>query len=330
MDEKIRIAGGGDVIEFLLESKKAGKIWDLSKNAQSVSWDTNRTGSPGKLTTTLTQIESITVNNGDVLRLSEDGKLQFYGYIFTISRNRWGEVDITAYDRLRYLKANASYAFYNMSPEAIISQIAGDLQVPVSTLDPTGYILPSLVESDQSCLDMISDVVQKALLGTGKVYVFFDDGNGLSLREAGNMITDVVLGDKSLVTEYTATEDIDSQTYNSIKLARPNEETGGADVVIVQDSQNIGQWGFLQLYQTVDSALNTAQMTAQAQATLEYYNRELKSLKISALGVPSLRAGQMILANIERINLKQYLLLDKVSHTWESDIHTMEIEAILI
>lgn len=42
--------------------------------------------------------------------------------------------------------------------------------------------MPSLIESEQSCLDIIGEAVNQTLLNTGKVYVFFDDGNGLCLR----------------------------------------------------------------------------------------------------------------------------------------------------
>src|SRR5699024_5304129 len=164
----------------------------------------------------------------------------------------------TCYDRMRYLKASASYAFYDQTAGEIIRQIAQDFQLDVSELEDTGYKIPSLIEEEQTCLDIIEEAVQQTLLNTGKVYVFFDDGNGLSLKEAGNMISQVMIGDKSLLTDYTYKTDIDEQTYNSVKLARPNEETGRADVFVAQDSANIGQWGLLQLYQTVDGDVNDA------------------------------------------------------------------------
>ena len=46
---------------------------------------------------------------GDIVRFSVDGQLQFYGWVFTKSKDRWGEIQVTCYDRIRYLKANASY-----------------------------------------------------------------------------------------------------------------------------------------------------------------------------------------------------------------------------
>ena len=170
-------------------------------------------------------------------------------------------------------------------------------------------------------------------MNTGKIYVFYDGGDGLALTEASDMISGVMIGEKSYLGEYTYKTDIDEQTYNSVKLARPNEQTGRADVFIAQDSGNIEQWGLLQLYQTVDSSANDAQVKAQAAASLEFYNRRMRTLKVSSLGVPGLRAGQMVYMKVPGlgdINLDQYVLLEKVTHTFENNFHTMEFETLEI
>lgn len=312
------------MIELIIGNKLTGAIYDLSSCAQTASWETNRTGSPGKFTCSL--IGSVEVEPGDIIRFSEDGVLQFYGWVFTVSRDRWGVVELTCYDRLRYLKANASYAFYAQTAGDIIRQIAADLQLEVGNIADTGYPIPSLVEEDQSCLDIIESAVQQTLLNTGKVFVFYDDGNGLALQEAAGMISEVVIGEKSLLTEYTDKTDIDQQTYNSVKLSRPNEETGRSDTYIAQDSEHIAQWGLLQLYQTVDGDMNEAQVKAQAEATLSYYNKALRSFSFDSLGVPGLRAGQMIYLNLPEE--PRFVLLEKVSHTWENDLHTMSIDTL--
>lgn len=319
--------------ELLIANKTSGKIWECSNSVSTVSWETERTGSPGKLTFTVIKSGDLSFTEGDIVRFSVDGQLQFYGWVFTKSKNRWGEIEVTCYDRLRYLKANASYGFYGQTVGQIIQQIAGDLQLDVGAIADTRYQIPSLIEKDQSCLDIIESAVQQTLLNTGNIYVFYDDGNGLALQQPADMKSNVLIGEKSLLTDYTYKTDIDSQTYNSVKLARPNEETGMADVVISQDSGTIGQWGLLQLYQTVDGDVNTAQMEAQANATLQYYNRRLRTLAVETLGVPGLRAGMMVLMkvpNLGDINLDQYVLLEKVSHTWENDKHEMKFETMAI
>ena len=319
--------------ELLIANKSSGKIWECSNSVTTVSWETNRTDSPGKLTFTIIKSGDLSFTEGDVVRFSVDGQLQFYGWVFTKSKDRWGVIDVTCYDRLRYFKANASYAFYGQTAGAIIQQIAGDLQVDVGAIASTGYAIPSLVEEDQSCLDIIGSAVQQTLLNTGDIYVFYDDGNGVALRRPEDMISNVVIGEKSLLLDYTYKTDIDEQTYNSIKLARPNEDTGMADVFVSQDSNTIAQWGLLQLYQTIDGDVNDAQAKAQASASLQYYNRRMRTLSVESLGVPGLRAGQMVLMKVPYlgdINLDQYVLLEKVTHTWENEVHTMKFETLAI
>lgn len=319
--------------ELLIANKRSGKIWDVVNCTQTASWTTNRTGSPGTFKFTLNKCADIAFLEGDVVRFSVDGQLQFYGWVFTKVKNRWDEIEVTCYDRLRYLKANASYAFYDYKVGDMIAQIAADFQLDVGAVADTGYAIPSFIKEDETVLDMIGEAVQQTLLNTGDIYVFFDDGNGLALQRPEDMISNVMIGERSLLTDYEYKTDIDEQTYNSVKLARPNEQTGRADVVIAEDSANIGQWGLLQLYQTVDGDVNDAQMLAQAQASLAYYNRRMRTVKVNSLGVPGLRAGQMVLMKVPGlgdINLDQYVLLEQVTHTWENDVHTMEFETMAI
>lgn len=316
--------------ELLAAQKATGNTLNLTNSTTQVVWSTQRTGQPGKLTFTYLRTPESKLEEGDVIRFSVNGQLQFYGWVFTRGFDRWGPVDVVCYDRIRYLKANASYSFYGQSAGDIIRQIAEDFELDVGDLADTGYKLPSLIMQDKSCIDIINTALQKTLLNTGKVYVFYDSSDGLAIKEANDLKTDIVIGDYSLMTNYTFDSSIDTQTYNSIKLARPNQKTGKADVFVMKDSEHIGKWGLLQLYQTVDEAANDAQVQEQAKVSLEYYNRVLQQLKLSSLGVPGLRAGALILVNLSDLDgepFKQYVMLEKVEHTFKNDGHTMELEA---
>ena len=168
--------------ELLIANKAGGKIWEVSNCTQSAQWTTNRTGSPGTFRFTLNKAGDIGFVEGDTVRFSVDGQLQFYGWVFTKRKDRWGVIEVTCYDRLRYLKANASYAFYAQKAGDIIRQIAEDFQLTTGNLADTGYAIPSLIEEDQTCLDIIEGALQQTLLNTGDISVFYDDGTGLALR----------------------------------------------------------------------------------------------------------------------------------------------------
>lgn len=305
------------MIELTITNKSSGKAWNI--NPVSITHTTNRTSSPGTLKFSLLKGGTLSFAEGDEVRFTEDGELRFYGWVFTKQVNRWGEIDVTCYDRLRYLKANASYALYGQTVGDMIRDICADLQIDTGDIADTGYALPSYIQEDKSCLDILGIAIQKTLLNTGEIFVLYDNGHGISLKRAGDMIAPYVIGEKSLLLDYEYKTDIDSQTYNYIKLARPNEKTGRADVFVAEDSSNIGQWGLLQLYQTLDEAVNDAQAKAQAVETLNFYNRVQRTLKLEALGVP-LRAGQMIplkISNVGDTNFDQYALVEQVSHEYQ-------------
>ena len=316
------------ICELIVLEKRTGKSWDIAPQTQKVTYTTNRTGSPGTLKFTV-NAAGISFVEGDTVRFSVDGQVVFLGWVFTKSRDRYAVIDVTCYDQLRYLKASASYCFVGRTAGDIIREIAQDFQLTVGALDDTGYAIPTLVKEDKSCLDIISAAIQDTLLATGKLYTFFDDAGSLSLREAGTMVAQGVVGEGSLLLDYTYKTDIDEHTYNSVKLVRPNEATGRADVFQVVDSGNIARWGLLQLYQTVDEALNSAQTAAKAKSMLSYYNRRWRTLKVSALGLNGVRAGQMLMMdvpNLGDIHLFGLVLLEKVTHTYEHDTHTMDFE----
>lgn len=304
-------------------------ITDYTDVIQKAELTTNRFDSPAKLSFTCLEKSGIGIAEGSSVELSVDGVKMFKGYVFTAERNRDGEVAYVAYDQLRYLKANASYVFEAMTLPQIIQQIAADFNLTCGTLEEPGYAFPCLIKENVSCLDIIFDALAETIIQTGKIYVFYDNAGALSLTEARNMYSTVLLGDGSLVTDYTYKRDIDSDTYNRVKLVRPNKDTGRADTYVHEDTETIGKWGLLQYYDQVDDNLNEAQIDQMCAQYLQYYNRVLQTLTIEAIGVPGLRAGMIIpvrFGDINDLSVSRLLLAEKVTHTFEADDHTMSIE----
>ena len=309
-------------------------LFDYASITESVSYTTNRNGSAGKLEFSYIWESPVNMTEGAKVEFYADGKEIFLGYVFTIEQERGGRISVTAYDQIRYLKSNESYSFVGKTLGEIIQQIAADMQLQTGTLENTGYIIPVMTKEDTECLDIIEYGLQLTQYNTGKTFVFFDDFGKLSLREAKNMMTDVLIGNGSILTEYTYKSDIDSDTYNQVKLVRPNKETGQGDTYIFQDSETIKKWGLLQKYEKVDENLNEAQISEQGNIMMAYYNRVLKTISVDGVGgVVGLRAGAMAMFKVDDVpELKNgyFLLLDKVKHKFKNDDHTMSIEAKLL
>lgn len=309
-------------------------MYDYAPVTQKVTYTTNRNGSAGKLTFTYLQEKPINLTEGAKVQFSVNGKEIFLGFVFVIEQDRWGVVSVTAYDQLRYLKAKASYSLVGKKLGEIIQQIATDMQLQVGTLEDTGYIIPTLTKENTECLDIIEYGLQLTQYNTGRTFVFFDDFGKLNLRESKNMMSDILIGNGSIITDYSYKSDIDSDTYNQVKLVRPNKETGQGDTYVFSDQTTIKKWGLLQKYEKVDENLNEAQINQQGNIMMAYYDRVLKTISVDGVGgVPGLKAGAMAMFKIKDIpelSNGYYLLLDKVKHTFSDADHTMSIEAKII
>ncbi|WP_333648052.1 XkdQ/YqbQ family protein [Lacrimispora sp.] len=320
--------------KLLVFNAEANTMYDYAPITQKIDYTTNRNGSAGKLTFSYLQEKPINLTEGAKVQFYADGKEIFLGFVFVIEQDRWGVVSVTAYDQLRYLKANASYSFVGKKLGEIIQQIATDMQLQVGILEDTGYTIPTLTKENAECLDIVEYGLQVTQYNTGRTFVFYDDFGKLSLREAKNMMSNVLIGNGSVLTEYSYKSDIDSDTYNQVKLVRPNKETGQGDTYVFNDSATIKKWGLLQKYEKVDENLNEAQISQQGNIMMAYYNRVLKTISVDGVGgVPGLKAGTMAMFKIKdvpELSTGLFLLLDKVKHIFSDGEHTMSVEAKII
>ena len=303
---------------------------DYAPIMEEGTYTTNRLDSPGQFSFTLIEKNGIAIPEGAGVYVQVDGYDLFKGYVFTAERSRNKRVKYTAYDQLRYLKAKSSYTFIAMSLEDIIRQIATDFGLVVGDLAETGYKIPSLVKENMSCLDIIFDALEKVTVETGKIYIFWDDYGKLTLTEAKAHVWNRLIGEKSLLSDYSYKRSIDSDTYNLVKLVRPNKETGRADVYAYGDSDTVRQWGLLQYYATVDEGMNAAQIEEMCKAYLKYYDRVWQTLNLKKIvGYPQIRAGWIIPVQISSIDVtrtQRFFLAEKVSHKLKGNTHTMDIE----
>ena len=101
---------------------------DIVTDAELTS---QRFDAPGKLAFSCVEKGRIHIEMGSAVTLMAGTLPLFKGYVFTAERNRFGETTYTAYDQLRYLKANASYTFEAMTLGQMIAQIAADFGLEV-------------------------------------------------------------------------------------------------------------------------------------------------------------------------------------------------------
>lgn len=315
-------------LELFIENPGEGIYWYAPS---SLSLRTERTCTPATLSGEIPDVQDHVPRMGAQVRLKVDGILMFYGRIFSTTIDRWGVLSFTAYDNLRYLKNTFSnYYEWNYDPKKVITDIAKAYNLKLGKIADIPNVGQRLLIDNESCFDVISRIVDTACVMTKKILVFYDNFGELTLSYANEMISDVYIGDDALATEYTLSTDIDNDTYNQIALYRESSSTGGRAYVTAQSKANTNAWGVLRLTESVDELLNNAQMQDRADKMLEMKNRPFKTMNISALGVPGLRAGMMITIHFpsldDAVSKRQMVILDAVEHRFEDCVHTMDLE----
>ncbi len=313
-------------------SRDEKRVRDLTHLIRKIVWTTQRIGAPGKLEFDLLKGENAYYLEGDRVDFSVDGIRKFRGYVFTKEKNQKGEIHTVCYDQLRYLKARQSYVFSGRAASYIVKKVAADFGLKTGTIVDSKYTIPALLVDDKTCLDTIYNALELTAAGGGGKYNFYDEAGCLVLRAVSGMYLPHVLGDKSFAGAYTYRTSIDDEVYNYIKLLRPDAEAGRGLVHVAKSDETIGRWGFLQYYAKVDEELNAAQMKEQAKNLLLSYNRLQRRLRLEALGIPEIRAGNSVrvqIAGLGDISLSQWLLADKAVHTFDPYHHHMELEFAL-
>lgn len=317
-------------LELLFENVDGG-IFQYYPSTLSLR--TERTCTPSVLTGEIPDVSSQKPEMGATVRLKVDGVLMFFGRVFSSSLNRWGVFSFTAYDGLRYLKNTFSNSYRrDYSPKTVIQDIATLYGFELGKIADVPNIGYALTIDNESCFDVISKLVDISTVQTKRILVFYDNFGKLTLSYADEMISDIMVGDDSLATEYVLNTDIDNDTYNQVYLYRESGSAGGRRFVSANNNanENVSRWGQLCLRESVDDNIQDSQMQDRADKMLEMKNRPLKTMNISALGVVGLRAGMVITIHFpsldDDVSKRQMVVLDSVEHKFEDSVHTMELE----
>lgn len=296
---------------------------------EGVEWSTERRSTPGKLTFSLLKDDVISFQEGAAVRLKVDGKPVFFGFVFTKKRGREGIISVTAYDQLRYLNNKDTYVYENKTATQFVKMLAADFSLNTGTLEDTKFVIASRVEDNTSLFDMIENALDLTLQNTKEMFVLYDDFGKLTLKNIASMKVGesgtYLMIDEETGENFDYSSSIDDNTYNKIKLTYDNDETGKREVYIAQDSSHMNAWGVLQHYDTLQEGENGQ---AKADALLKLYNSKTRNLKITnAIGDTRVRAGSMIVVNLGLgdMNMKNFMLVEKVTHTFKLDQHFMDL-----
>lgn len=300
-------------------------MYPVVTEGTKLTWE--RKGTPGKLTFTLVKDKNINYQEGDPVKVLVDDEPVFYGFVFKKTRNKDGTISNTVYDQLRYLKNKDTFTDEGLSASDLLKRLAADFQLNLGTVEDTGYTFETIVQENKTLFDMIQEALDETLLITGNLFVLYDDVGKLTLKNVNSMKVPVLI-DEEAAENYNYESGIDSQTFNKIKLAYENEETGKREIYIAQDGEKINQWGVLQYFETVKTEIGASE---KAQSLLKLYDRKTRRLTIkNAFGDMRVKAGcaVAISLNLGDIVANTFMVVEKVTHTFKNDQHMMDVTVI--
>ena len=311
-------------VEILIQHGSSIQYPAVEEGAK-LTFERKRT--PGKLTFTVVKDVALNFQEGDPVKLTVDGTPMFYGFVFTKSRDKGNTIDVTAYDQLRYLKNKDTITEEGLKASDLLKRIATDFRLNLGTVEDTGYTFETIVEENQTLFDMVQNALDETLRQTKQLFILYDDCGSLTLKNINSLKTDLLI-DAETAENFDYSSSIDEQTYNKIKLAFNNEKTGKRELYVAQDGEKINQWGVLQYFEQIQSATGAA---AKADALLGLYNQKTRKLTVkNAFGRPDIRAGSavMVSLNLGDIIANQFLVVEKVTHTFRGEEHMMDLSLI--
>lgn len=286
-----------------------------------------RKGTPGKLEFTVVKGPGLNFAEGDPVKLTVNETAMFYGFVFKKKRDKGGTIDVVAYDQLRYLKNKDTITEEGLKASDLLKRIATDFRLNLGTVEDTGYTLETIVEENQTLFDMIQSALDETLMNTKQLYVLYDDAGKLTLKNINTMKLNLLI-DEETGENFSYESSIDEQTYNKIKLAYNDEKTGKRELFIAQDGAKMNQWGVLQYFEEVQTKTGAS---VKADALLKLYDQKTRKLTIqNAFGDVRVRAGSAVVValNLGDIVTNNYMVVNKVTHTFRGDEHMMELDLI--
>ncbi len=292
---------------------------------EGVTWETDRMGTPGKLTFKVLADGIVNFQEGNNVVFSVDDTMIFNGFVFTKKRDKNQIITVTAYDQLRYLKNKDTMVYRNKKASEVIQKLAADFVLQAGDIEDTGFVIPVRVEENTTLMDVIQTALHLTTQHSGNVYVLYDDIGKITLRNIESMKLNVVIGEGS-AENFNYSSSIDKDTYNRIKLSQKNEEKGRTEIFIVEDKVKQNEWGLLQYYEEIDSDENGI---VKVEALNKLHNQKRRSLSIQhAIGDIRVRGGSSVIIHLPKlgdISLQNYMLVDKVKHTFKDSQHVMDL-----
>lgn len=312
--------------KIVIENKQAGNLqFPVATGEITITW--YRDGAPGRLVCNLVNDENLNYQEGNTLAFYVDDKLFFYGYVFSKKRTSEQIIKTTCYDQLVYLKNKSTLQYEDWTYSELLENICNDRHLQIGDIDNTEIKIPARAEINKEYYDMLQFASDFTTANSNKIFVLFDQEGKINLKNIENMKTKGVI-DYGTTEDYDYSTSINENTYNRVHLKLLDDANKEIKSATAEDQEHIAEWGILSYYDMTNNA--EIDIEKKAKELLKLLNRKYRRLKIrDAIGMLDVRAGSLVpvqMAKIGDININGYMLVQSVTHTFQEEHHTMDLE----
>ena len=317
-------------IQMHLQNSDDGTTYDISSLVTGLQISSSLAlGQPGKMVFTVERDpnEVLSISPGSRVHLTVDGKGVFFGYCFTMGRDKDGIHRITAYDQTRYLKNEEMTVTEGETASQVFERLCVAHGLKYDIVTPTTFIPETIVHAGRSLFAIMERLIMLTNISEKRHYFIRDNFGVLEFTAVDRLKSNLVIGDGSLLTSYQYEISIDNDTYNTVKIVQEDEETGRLGVWIEFDSDNQKRWGKLQRLNVAAQGMNDAEIRSRASMLMEYHNRPTKTMRLTGIGSTdvdalSLRAGSGFTLALNDLGINESMWITNATHSINDDYHT--------
>ncbi|RJS59142.1 phage portal protein [Bacillus sp. PK3_68] len=199
------------------------------------------------------------VIEGDTLLFKWKGNELFRGTVFNRSRNKSGQLTLTAYDMLQYFLMNKDiYNFSGKRLDEILLKMCKDFEVPHGSFVNTKERVGKIIDQETS----LYDIALRAMIDTHKAskrkFHIYSRLGKVHLTELKKQDIQWVLEVGNNIIDYTYDTSIE-ETATRVKLT--SGEGNKTVTAVVTDSEGKKQFGVIQHFEKVSETLNKSALT---------------------------------------------------------------------
>lgn len=252
----------------------------------------------------------------------------FRGFVFGKQRQQPEVIRVRAYDQMRYLQNRDCCVMRNFTAGDMLRQAARANGLVLGDVVDTGYRLGTRSYDNRRYLDMLVEVLQETLVGSGRHYYVFDRAGKLCLQSCRDMQVDMLL-DIAAVGGYDYATSIDDGFCSRVKVIYEDKRKAVRREFVAENRENMRKYGVLQkVSKSADAGEQTMELARQM---LREAGMRGESLVLSEVpGDMRVRGGSMVGVRFDLGDVirDEWMLVDRAEFRWKGGECLMEVACV--